>query len=199
MTIEELRTLMEDTLTPLGLEVGNVEVSPHLIEKTLEIWSHSGCHYYVSPSFLELPEAEARFAILHEVGPEPTPHLNEAFWKKVQTSLLIVFLISILVAPQYDSILAAMVLSVQIPRTRLQKKGKAEQLEGNVRISRDPIAARTYLEKKEGSIFHPKLLAPKSWFRQHPIRNYLRYGTDERLKAILRSDLVHPSPGGSAT
>lgn len=203
MTIEEFRTLMEDTLTPLGLEVGNVEISPDRSQKNLEIWAHSGCHYYVSPLFLQLPEAEAKFGILHEVGLPPSPQPTEG---KIQLGLLIVFLLhSILYFFLNDSfvterrVMLAPILLLSLWMGRNARLSEAKRLEQNVYRAGDAIAARTYLEKVAGQIFPKRILSPKYWFRQHPIRNYLQYGTDERLKAILKSDLVHPSTGGSAT
>jgi hypothetical protein len=201
VTIAEFRMLMEDTLTPLGLEVGNVEVSPHLNEKNVELWAHSGCHYYVSPRFLELPTPEAKFGILHEVGLSPTPHPHEKKLRVIQATFYAVFFL--LLGFSYDWVKSARSLCfmiaglLQIPINRFERMKDAELLEQNVNQLGDPIAARTYLEKVSGQVYPKKILSPKSWFRRHPIRNYLRFGKDERLKAILKSDLVHPVAGRS--
>lgn len=143
----------------------------------------------VNQAFLDLEPEEIRFALLYEFTPKPTG-ITKVFWQGYLLALTAVLLFSYLTDWSGSGLFLLVPGAFANPRT--SRATMAAHLDQVIAITKNPISARSYLVKVHGELYgghwHERLST-----RIHPIRAYIRYGKDERLKAILKSDLVHPT------
>jgi hypothetical protein len=202
MNSEEVQAVIQPILNAHGIEFRDVIPQLHEDSKRPVIkWHNNGKDIYVSPEFRTLTQEEIKFGALWTLVPKPVMKNRVGDAMQLGFALLFeVFLLLILFdagTPSIFSIVVATLILLsfgQFIRSRHKDRQVAAHLDTIVAITEDPISARTFLEKAYGPLRPDSIWKTDLSLAEHPIMKYERQGTDERLKAILKSDLVHPLP-----
>lgn len=200
MISEEVQAVIQPILNTQGIEFRDVIPQLHEDSKRPVIkWHHNGKDIYVSPEFRALTPEEMKFGALWTLVPKPV--IKNKKTKLLQLVFLLGFIICIwLVANEQrtPSTFIVAVTSITLYAIYLYSRSRdkdlqvAAHLDHIVAMIEDPISARTFLEKACGPLRPDSIWKTDLSLAEHPIMKYNRQGKDERLKAILNSDLVHP-------
>jgi hypothetical protein len=196
VTIEELEHLAKETLEPLGVRVNKVTSGPDPEFPSVEFNRIGSGRYYASPSFLALTKEEARFGMLDAIAPNHPIKVVDAILRIFLIFPIIILGFSLVLGRITGDIYALLLLALIVAYINEFIKGrkeKARRMEENIARSGDPISARTYLEKRYGEFRTHGTYSSLQKNPFHPIQNYINFGKDERIKAILNSDLSHPA------
>jgi hypothetical protein len=149
----------------------------------------------VNQAFLDLEREEIKFALLHATTPRPS-EIRSIFWPGILLTLVFfgitVYSVMRLVSGGGPQWLIGAIGVFPTTNWILPYAREAAHLDQVIAITKDPISARSYLVKVHGDR-HVSWIQRLNRRKIHPIRAYIRYGKDERVKAILKSDLVHPT------
>ena len=185
----------------LGLDPPKVGYMRFQDERVPKLWREESGAIGFNEAFSNCSDAEIRFAAIYLFNPVPEASIPKWIALTVIGAVLMPF-ISIFVFDFKSSAITfgpnALIFALVFWFAPRDGHARAAHLESTINLAGDPIAARTFLERIYGRViplgFFDLSRRDKSG---NPIFMYLKYGNDERLKAILRSDLVHPIQGRS--
>jgi hypothetical protein len=193
---EEVADQISQILPELGQPIVHIGMMRAQAEKAPKLWRGESGTICFNETFATCSDAEIRFAAIFFLLPFPKENLK--LWLHVPACLLMLvpfFRHYLFGQKNYVAIWIALFCLAMLSKLTIRdiQTRRAKHLEEVIKLSKDEIAARSYLERVYGQVIPSGFSA---YFRrneaENPIFSYLRYGKDERLKAILKSDLVHP-------
>jgi hypothetical protein len=201
MSNDEAAKHVISLLTHQGNPVETVHVIPSGFPPKISLERTGTVGIVATEAFLSLPPPILEFGTYYEQFRESKINSLPKALIVIRKMVLLIFFLLLIPQSWATYIVLLMVLVwiwSEIQYTRMQSRAIFEAIDKSLALTQDPISARSYLEKKYGKLFPESASDWAGATINHPIRHYVRYGRDERMKAILRSDLVHPVSSGTS-
>jgi hypothetical protein len=197
MTQQETIEYLHEIASELDVEITSVVLSDQFGTVFPDIGFLDGMVVFNSV-FMNLPEGEMRFATMMHLVPRSKEKLP-----RTAGAILALSVVVSVIGASFENLSTllglgpAILLCLGVWYANHDARLSAKRLEALIILSKDPISARSYLVRRFGPVYPPNSFRLTKSSGDNPISNYLAYGKDDRLKAILRSDLSHPDSGQS--